>query len=279
MTAESTSADVPLDAIADELIGAEQRAGLIAPISERHPGFDLPAAYEVLARIAARRRSHGWTLVGRKIGFTNSTIWALYGVDAPMWAHTWDRTVHGPSAEHRLSLARLVQPRLEPEVVFRLGGPVPPTDDPAEVLQAVDAIAAGFELVQCHYPDWRFTLPDCTAAFGLHGALVVGPWVEVTDRTRSELAERLTSFTAVLTRDGAEIDRGNGANVLGSPAAALAHLARVVASQRPTFDGLHAGEVITTGTLTDAQPVAAGQTWSCDYGDLGLPPVSLTLDG
>ena len=65
------------------------------------------------------------------------------------------------------------------------------------------------------------------------------------------------------------IDRGVGANVLKSPALALAHLARVL-TDLPQFPPLTEGEIVTTGTITDAWPVAPGETWSSDYGALGL---------
>ena len=32
---------------------------------------------------------------------------------------------------------------------------------------------------------------------------------------------------------------------------------------------------MTTGTLTDAWPVTPGETWTSDYGVLGLPGVTL----
>ena len=70
------------------------------------------------------------------------------------------------------------------------------------------------------------------------------------------------------------IDTGVGANVLDSPALALAHLAGVLARQ-PRSPPLAAGEIVATGTITDAWPVAAGQTWMSDYGALGLPGVTL----
>ena len=66
------------------------------------------------------------------------------------------------------------------------------------------------------------------------------------------------------------IETGVGANVLDSPALALAHLAGVLAGQ-PQFPPLAAGEIVTTGTVTDAWPVAPGETWTSDYGALGLP--------
>ena len=79
-----------------------------------------------------------------------------------------------------------------------------------------------------------------------------------------------------LSKDGTVVDRGKGANVLDSPALALVHLARVLAGQ-PQFPPLAAGEIVTTGTVTDAWPVAAGETWSSDYGDLGIEGLSITF--
>src|SRR5438552_17895604 len=75
-----------------------------------------------------------------------------------MWASIWAHTVHQAVAGHaRLSLDRLVQPRIEPEVVFSLRAPVPAGADAHTVLNATEWIAAGFEIVQSHYPDWKFT--------------------------------------------------------------------------------------------------------------------------
>jgi 2-oxo-3-hexenedioate decarboxylase len=153
---------------------------------------------------------------------------------------------------------------------------VPLTDDPVEVLAAVDWFAPGFEIVQSHFPDWKFKAPDCTAAFALHGALVVGTAVPVTAESRAALAATLPAFALTLARGDTVMERGVGANVLKSPALALAHLARVLAGL-PKFPPLAAGEIVTTGTITDAWPVAAGETWSSDYGALGLEGLTLTL--
>lgn len=264
--------------IASRLIRAYDTATQIAPITEGDPTFDVAAAYEVLREIEHRREIvQGWRPVGRKIGFTNTTIWERYGVFQPMWAHVWEHSVHRARDGHAsLALAPFVEPRIEPEVVFGLKAAPAPATDAVAVLRAVEWIAPGFEIVQSHFPKWRFAAPDCTAAFGLHGALVVGAPTPVTDRNRRALAAALPTFELVLRMGRKVVERGTGSNVLGSPALALAHLARVLATQ-PQFPPLAAGEIVTTGTITDAWPVAPGQTWSSDYGALGIGGLTLAL--
>jgi 2-oxo-3-hexenedioate decarboxylase len=267
-----------IGAIAERLIHAYDRATQIDPITVSDPAFDVATAYEVLREIEKRRRAtQGWQPIGRKIGFTNSTIWERYGVDRPMWAHIWTHSVQFASdGRAKIALHGFVQPRIEPEVVFKLKAPVPVTDDALAVLAAIEWIAPGFEIVQSHFPDWKFTAADCTAAFGLHGALVVGKPIVLTARNRIAIAAALPKFTLTLRRGRSVIDHGVGANVLGSPAMALVHLARVLSGQ-PQFPPLAAGEVITTGTVTDAWPVAVGETWTSDYGALGLGGVTLSF--
>lgn len=263
--------------LADELIAACDSAKTLSPITARVPGFGLADGYDVLATIEERRRRQGWQEAGRKIGFTNRTIWSRYGVWEPIWAHMWAHTVHFTlDGKARLNLAQFVQPRIEPEVVFRLKAPVPPADDPSLALGCVEWVAPGFEIVQSHFPDWKFAAPDCVAAFGLHGALVVGRPVTVTDQNRDRFAALLPAFELTLRRGSDIIDTGVGANVLGGPPAALLHLARVVRGQ-PLFAPLAAGEIVTTGTITDAWPVGSGETWSSEYGALGLDGLMLTF--
>jgi len=69
-------------------------------------------------------------------------------------------------------------------------------------------------------------------------------------------------------RKGAEVkDQGIGANVLGSPLLALAFLIEVLDQQG---EKLQPGEIVTTGTLTDAHPVAPGEAWSTDLHGFAL---------
>ena len=261
--------------VADALIAAYDAATTLPPVTSTVPGFSVADGYAVLLEIEERRRKQGWRPVGRKIGFTNRTIWPRYGVFQPMWAHVWSHTVHFAEADHAtLPLRGLVKPRVEPEIAFKLKASIPLSDDPEALLAAVEWMAPSFEIVQSHFPDWTFKAADCTAAFGLHGALVVGPPVPVTAANRAALANALPGCQVTLARAGTVVDRGVGANVLDSPALALGHLARLIEGL-PNAPRLAAGEIITTGTITDAWPVKPGETWSSDYGSLG--PSGLTL--
>jgi 2-oxo-3-hexenedioate decarboxylase len=267
-----------LTRIADRLIAAYDTATTLRPITAGAPDFSVADGYAVLADIEAHRRAQGWRAVGRKIGFTNRTIWPRYGVHQPMWAHVWSHTVHfAKDGRATLDLGAFVQPRIEPEVVFKLKAPVTAADDPLAVLASTEWIAPGFEIVQSHFPDWKFKAADCTAAFGLHGALVIGEPLLVTEQNRAALAAALPTCAVTLSRSGTVIDRGVGANVLDSPALALVHLARLIADQ-PQAPKLAAGEIVTTGTITDAWPVTPGETWSSEYGALGLIGLSLQFN-
>jgi len=266
-----------LVAAADRLDAAFVAARQIPRLSEADPAFDVACAYEVLAELHARRMARGWKPCGRKIGFTNTTLWERYGVDRPMWSHVWDRTVVFAQDDRAdLPLEGLMEPRLEPEIVFGLAGALPPGDDPLDVLRAVAWIAPGFELVHSAFPGWKFGAADCAAAYGLHGRLAVGTRVPVTDANRAALAAALPTFTVTLSRGHTMVEQGVGANVLGSPARALIHLRDVLATQ-PWAAPLAAGEIVTTGTITDAQPVRAGETWHATFGTLPLRALTATL--
>ena len=122
----------------------------------------------------------------------------------------------------------------------------------------------------CHFADWKCSPAEFAADFSLHWRLVVGTPVAVTADIIPAFAAQLHDCTIALNRDGAPMDQGKGSNALDHPALALAFLADILATQ-PAFDGLEAGEIITTGTLTAALPVKPGETWQSRYS--GLPGV------
>jgi 2-oxo-3-hexenedioate decarboxylase len=243
-----------------ELIELHERPRLVAPFSARYPGLTAEAGYAAARQLHAHRLAQGWQPRGRKIGFTNRSLWPRYGVYEPIWGWVYDRTLLRPTDNvATVPLAGLAQPRIEPEICFGLKSRPPPTRDPQKLLEHIEWIAHSVEIVQCHHPDWKLALADSTADNGLHGRLIVGTPVPV--EKISGLAAALP-FLKVTLRKGAEVrDQGLGSNVLGSPLLALAFLIEILEKQEQE---IHPGEIITTGTLTDAHPAAPGETWSTD---------------
>jgi 2-oxo-3-hexenedioate decarboxylase len=265
-----------LDALAGAQLSAYDNCRPLAPPSATDPTFDLAAAYRVLARMCAAREHRGERMVGRKIGFTNRNIWPEYGVDSPIWAPVYDTTlVESGSALTEFSLRPTRSPRIEPEIAFGLrAGLAAGMREPACILEAVEWVAPAFEIVDCLYPGWRFRVQDTVAQQGLHAGLVLGPRAALPLAATAQWSTRLRDCRATLSRDGAVADRGIGANALGHPALALAFLADVLAEQ-PQFEPLAAGEIVTTGTLTAALPIAAGETWRFDLDGVELAPLSV----
>jgi len=142
------------------------------------------------------------------------------------------------------------------------------------MLDCIDWIALGFEIVHSPFPDWKFKVADTVAANGLHGTLIVGDPVPVA--SLPDCAKRLREFRVALRKGDAVAAEGGGANVLDSPLLALAHLVDVLA-RLPQFPPLAAGEVVTTGSLTSALLVAPGETWSTTLSGIALPALAITF--
>ena len=267
-----------LEAIAHQIKTAQDQGLPLTQITSQHPGFDTAAAYAVADLIHAMRLAEGARAVGRKIGFTNPAMWAQYGVSAPVWAYVYNTTVtylaDSPDTS-TCSLRGFVNPKIEPEIIFHFHTSPPPDGDVAAVLACVEWVAHGFEMVQSPYPDWKFQAADAIAVGGLHARLLVGKRQPV-DTLGANLQEALAAFTLALSCDGQLLETGKGANVLGHPLAAVNHLMQVLASQLP-HQPLQANELVTTGTVTSAYSVQAGQTWQTALEGIALPGLSVAL--
>lgn len=261
------------DALARELLRACDSASLLALPSDVDPTFDLAQAFVVADRMRAARIGRGAEPVGYKIGFTNRRLWPRYGVFSPIWGTVWRHTLQLLEAPFvRASLSGLAQPRLEPEIVFGLKSVPCAGMDNAALAECIDWVAHGFEIVHTHFADWRFKLADCFADDALHGRLYVGPRVPVS--RFADPAAELRALQVELLRDGEVVDRGEGSIVLDGPVDALRQWVDAMQAQ-PQHWPIRAGDVVTTGTITDAWPMAAGQRWQTRLSDLRLSALTL----
>jgi 2-oxo-3-hexenedioate decarboxylase len=201
-----------------------------------------------------------------------------------VWAYVYDTTVTyladnlaEGSGPQTCSLRGFVQPKIEPEIIFHFKSAPPPGGDVAAVLACIDWVAHGFEMVQSHYPGWKFQAADAIADWGMHGRLLVGK-PHAVDTLGAGLYEALAAFTLALSEGGKLIESGVGANVLGNPVAAVVHLMEVLARQLP-YQHLQANEIVTTGTVTSAYAVEPGQTWETRVEGIALPGLSVVFTG
>jgi 2-keto-4-pentenoate hydratase len=242
-------------------------------------GLSLDDAYTQALAVRQLRIGRGEQPRGYKVGFTNRTIWPRYNVFAPIWGSVWSTTLTLCEGEGSVSLARTSQPRLEPEVVFGLKASPAPDATLEDLFSAIDWVAPGFEVVQSHLADWKFLPPDTVADGGLHARLLVGRRTPV-----SELASNATALDDLLARarvdllkSGETVEQGRGSNVLDSPLRALLHFTQTLRAC-PGAPDLQAGDVVTTGTWTDAWPVAPGEHWVARF-TAPLPGLAVTFTG
>jgi 2-keto-4-pentenoate hydratase len=271
---------MPIDtaALALELLSAFETGAIVSPPpSARDAAFDINAAYAVEAEFARLRKAKGRTTTGLKVGYANKAMWRILKLDTLVWGHMYDDTVHyanGNAAEYALPYMR--SPKIEPEIVFKLKNPITASGlDAVAVLEHVEWVAIGFEVIDCPYPDWQFKPADFIAGFGLHLGLVIGQPMYVDAASIPALVEDLGRFKLKVSKGGEFVEEGAGKNSLRSPALCLAELAGAVLRQ-PGATPLSAGDLVSSGTLTTGHAVARGEQWSVDVEGLSVSGQALS---
>ena len=222
----------------------------------------LAEAYAVADEIRRRRLERGERPLGYKIGFTNRSIWARYGVHAPIWGPVWDTHASTQLDGARGTASRWrgsSQPRLEPEIMFGFARAPAPGMNAAELAGCIEWVAHGFEIVHTHFDDWRF-------AARRHGRRLRAARSPDRRPARADRALRRprprargAARRAAARRPG-RWTRATADIVLDGPLDALRPWVDAMAAQSPRWP-IAAGDIVTTGTLTDAWPLAPGERW------------------
>jgi 2-keto-4-pentenoate hydratase len=278
--------DMDSEALARELLSAQESGHMVSVPPSSRPGFDLQVAYEVEAALKRSREAAGHRSVGRKVGYANKALWRMLKLETLVWAHMYDHTVHHSTGNSfTLALPAFRSLKVEPEIVFCLKRAwSAESADAAAALEAVEWLAIGFEVIDCPYPGWQFQPGDFVASFGLHAALVIGERMPVHGGERmpvrgdqiAKLADDLARFKVRILKDGEFVEEGSAKNALRNPALCLAELGRAALHHSPP-EPLTAGEVISTGTLTAGHPAKRDDLWTVEVEGLGLPPLALRI--
>lgn len=259
-----THADPIVEECSERLWQAELTRTPTGLPSEAHPALDEAAAYAIQAATLRRR---GARAVGFKLGYTSAAMREQMGIAHPNYGVLTE--------QHRLAVdgaaidsARLIHPRVEPEIALRLGRELAGTGhDRASVSRHVEAVLPAMEIVDTRYPDYRFTIVDNIADNSSSAGFVLGaglPWRDDID---------LAGVAVALHADGQLLDQGHGGAAMGDPLLALAWLAGFLA---PRGLSVPAGAVVLTGGLTRAYAAQTKQVFRADFAGLGT--VQATFD-
>ena len=245
--------------VARLLLDAESSQTSQSSIEAKWDGLDLATAYEAQDIALRLRKERGERVVGVKLGVTSRAKQQQVGVDTPSTAWLTDAMIlpagaPGPAGE-------LIQPRVEPEIGFILGGRLQgPGVSAAEALAAVSHVFGAIEVIDSRYTGYGFTMTDVIADNASSARFLTGP--VILPPTSIDL-----SLEAVLLEvDGEIVDSATGAAVYGHPAEALAFAANNLAKRGLA---LEPGWIILTGGMTDAVPVRPGARYAAHFTHLG----------
>jgi len=257
-------------ALAGILDEATQGASAVPQLSATTP-LTLADAYAVQRAGIDLREQRGEAVVGVKLGFTSKAKAAQMGVFDLIMGTLTDalRIEDGGTVDP----ATFIHPRIEPEVAFRLRVDVDPLDPRAEVSPGDLDIAPALELIDSRYRDFRFTLEDVVADNTSAAGFVVGPWRALVDAQRTL---DVGNLGVVLEVDGAIVDAGSTAAILGDP---LRALPAVVAMARTYGVALTAGSVILAGAATPAIPLPTGAGACVEARVTGLGSATVVIGG
>jgi 2-keto-4-pentenoate hydratase len=223
-------------------------------------------AYAIQDRFVARLGRP----IGYKIAYINPEVQRRLGIPAPMFGRLIEGRVSQSPA--RLDPGRFFNILVETEFSFRMSRALPPGEGPfalAKVVAAIGAAIPSIELADTRFADWQKVAPlDAAADNGLGSHWVGGAPVA---HFRSLDLAALEVVTHV---NGVQASRGRGANVIGSPLAALHWLANELVGMGR---GLAAGDIITTGCCMDILELAPGDTAEADFGALGRVHVAFPV--
>lgn len=251
--------------IVDELHGARLACRPVAPITPRGLGLDIDDAYRVSLGLLQRRLAAGEHVIGKKIGATSRVVQDMLGVRQPDFGFLTD-TMLVPDRGTVQIEGRLIQPRAEAEIAFILRrGLTGPGVTPADVLEATEAIAPCFEIVDSRIEDWKIGILDTVADNASCGAFVLGA-ARVDPRPLDLAALEVRVF-----KNDRPLSSGLGAAVQGSPLAAVAWLANTLGAYGVP---LEAGEVILSGSLVPLEPARPGDRFRLELDSVGEAAVS-----
>ncbi|KAF1711471.1 2-oxo-3-hexenedioate decarboxylase [Pseudoxanthomonas kalamensis DSM 18571] len=238
---------------------AQTRARAIPKLTDEYRDMTLADGYAVQSELRRRFIAQGQRLVGWKAGLTSLAKMKQMGVDQPSIGFLTDRMARPEGSA--ISVSDLVHPRVECEIAFvtkaSLSGP---GCTPEKVLAATDFVLPAVEIIDSRFSGFKFDLPSVVADNGSSARFVTG------GRPRYPDELDLRSLGVVMEKNGEAVGIAAAAAVLGHPARAVAMLVNILAE---LGESLPAGSFVMSGGITEAIPVAPGDSIVARFQELG----------
>jgi 2-keto-4-pentenoate hydratase len=233
------------------------------------PPGDEAMGYQVQRALHDLLLPHVGPLVGYKIGCTSQVMQDYMRIDHPCAGGVFQKGVHESRA--KLAASDYVRVGVECEIAVRLKRDLAASEAPftAEwVEEAVEAYHPAIEIVDDRYVKWEtMGAPTLIADDFFAAGCVLGPAV-----ARSTVPDLRTVVGRAIL-NGEEASKGTGADVLGHPHNALAWLANHLAAEGR---GLHAGQIVLTGSLVKTLWLKAGDKVRMQLAGLGTVEAEFT---
>lgn len=209
---------------------------------------DLPTGYTLQREALRRRQAGGERLSGWKVAFAGRAAQDRFGIDEPVLGALTDAMLVDPG--QTVSLARLIQPKLEIELAFVLGRTlVPGFYSDEDILAAISEVAPAFEIADCRWQGWRFGVGAFLADNAAAALYCLGSRVRFHPGQLAHVNYRLEC-------DGVPCGEGNAQAREDTPQANLCWLVR-----RLLADGqcVEAGQVVLSGALLAPLDIKAAE--------------------
>jgi 2-keto-4-pentenoate hydratase len=240
-----------------ECLAARDEPRAHTPPSEKRR-LSLTEAYAVQDRLREALVGRGERVAGWKAGFTNKAGQDAYQVSEPVCAFLLASGVLSSGAE--IPAARFVKPGVEAEIAFVMKQDLAgPGVTAARALVAVEGALPALELIDFRHSG-KAVGTDVIADGVYAKAIVLGG--ALTPLTGIDLAlEGL-----VYEQSGTVVGTATAAEVMGTPLNSLAWIANHLGSRGL---GLHAGDVVMTGSVSKILQPKAGDSVRATYTRLG----------
>jgi len=201
-------------------------------------------------------------LAGYKIGCTSTVMQRYLDIPHPCSGGVFVRGIHDSGVA--LPAADYLRVGVECEIAVRLAADLPPSAAPftqQTVADAIEAYHPAIEIVDDRYVTWEtMGAPTLVADDFFAAGCVLGPPIP------AAAAPDLLAVQGRAIINGVAAGHGSGADVLGHPHKALAWLANHLATEGR---GLHAGQIVLTGSLVKTVWLKAGDRVVMELDGLG----------